>query len=171
MQNLLIALGGIVVGIIIVIAFGHYLIYKRKKAIKKNAEIAIYEWRKAFDVGFYRQPYDRIKPTGNLSVNILEKLRVLNPERCKAFGHSVDAMPLTFWATAVAGESGELCNIIKKIERGDKIANARDEIGKEAADVVIYLDLLCTKIGIRLEDYIKLKFNEVSDRVKSPIKL
>lgn len=146
-------LSGAALTLTIMIVYGQRLVHKRKKAeaAQKNDE-----WGQSIG-----RPYR----------NTLKNLRILNPARCKAFGHSVEDMPLMFWSTAVAGEAGELCNIIKKVTRGDSIPNYRVEVGKEAADVVIYLDLLCTKIGIRLEDYIIIKFNEVSDRVKSDIKL
>jgi NTP pyrophosphatase (non-canonical NTP hydrolase) len=107
----------------------------------------------------------------NSQRNTLAELRRLNPERCKAFGHSVQEMHVTFWATAVAGETGELCNLVKKMVRGDKIPGISEAIGKEAADVVIYIDLLCTHLNINLEAAIVQKFNEVSDRVNSPLKL
>lgn len=50
-------------------------------------------------------------------------------------------------------------------------AQYREEIGKEAADIVIYLDLLCTREGIDLGAEIVKKFNEVSDRVKCGVKI
>ena len=82
-------------------------------------------------------------------------------------------MSILFWSTAVAGETGELCNWIKKMERGDKLPFTywQKEVSKEAADIVIYLDLLCTKLGISLEKSIISKFNEVSEELKSPIKI
>lgn len=101
-------------------------------------------------------------------MNTLETLRILNPKRCKAFGHSVFEKPITFWSTAVAGEVGELCNFIKKQERGDVVDDI--DIAKEAADIVIYLDLLCTHKNIDLCKAVRQKFNEVSDRVNSDIK-
>jgi NTP pyrophosphatase (non-canonical NTP hydrolase) len=112
-----------------------------------------------------KQPY---RP--NKERNILGDLRRVNPERCKAFGHTVHDLPITFWATALAGETGELCNLIKKQERGDE-GPFTEAIAKEAADIVIYLDLLCYRSDINLQAAIVRKFNEVSDRVKSPIKL
>ena len=110
---------------------------------------------------------DLLKTTPGMGT--LELLKILNPVRCLAFGHSVKSMPQTFWATAVAGETGELCNAIKKQERGDP-GDWDKEIAKEAADIVIYLDLLCTLKGIDLCEAIKSKFDEVSDRVGSSVK-
>jgi hypothetical protein len=107
----------------------------------------------------------------NTQRNTLGDLRRLNPERCKVFGHSIQDMGLAFWATATAGECGEMCNIIKKKLRGDVITDFHGKVGREAADQVIYLDLLCTFLGINLEEFIILKFNEVSTERGSLIKL
>ncbi len=47
---------------------------------------------------------------------------------------------LGFQGLALAGEVGELCNLIKKVERGSMtFEEARDAMGEEAADVLIYL--------------------------------
>lgn len=107
----------------------------------------------------------------NSQRNTLAELRRLNPERCKAFGHSIQEMHVTFWTTAISGETGELCNWVKKMVRGDKIDDLQNILSKECADIVIYTDLFCTHMGINLEAAIVQKFNEVSDRVNSPLKL
>lgn len=107
----------------------------------------------------------------NTQRNTLADLRRLNPERCKAFGHSIQEMHVTFWATELAGETGELCNWVKKMVRGDKIVGIKEHIAREAGDVLCTLDLLCQHMDINLEEWTIKKFNEVSDRVNSPIKL
>jgi NTP pyrophosphatase (non-canonical NTP hydrolase) len=73
------------------------------------------------------------------------------------------------WTNALAGEVGELCNLTKKMKRDGNIP--LEEIGKEIADVVIYADLVATRFGLKLEDLVRQKFNEVSDRKGSDIKL
>lgn len=79
---------------------------------------------------------------------------------------------LSAWCNALTGEVGEAANIIKKIERGDfSLAEARQELGKELADVLTYLDILAFRAGIDLGEATKQKFNEVSDRVDCNIKL
>ena len=103
-------------------------------------------------------------------MDFLKELSSKNPERCKAFGHTVDEMPTLFWSTAVAGEVGEMCNLIKKMERGDP-GYFKTDIALEAADIVIYLDLLCTKLGLDLMGSILHKFNVVSNRVGSEIRM
>ena len=101
----------------------------------------------------------------------LERLRQANPERCKAFGHTVEEMGPLFWAVATAGECGEMCNLIKKKYRGDVMPDFIIDLSKEVADQIIYLDLLCKFYNINMEESVIQKFNEVSDRVCSPIKL
>lgn len=77
------------------------------------------------------------------------------------------------WGNAIAGEAGELCNMIKKRRRNwkesDRIPD--EDLGKEIADVVCYLDLLADKLGLSLEQVVRNKFNEISDRYDCPIKL
>jgi NTP pyrophosphatase (non-canonical NTP hydrolase) len=73
------------------------------------------------------------------------------------------------WGNALAGETGELCNLIKKIRRGDNIDLA--EVGKELADIVIYADLLADTLGLNLGECVRSKFNEVSERVNSFVKI
>lgn len=73
---------------------------------------------------------------------------------------------------AVAGEVGEAANEIKKIERGDFTLDERREfLGKEFADVAIYLSIVAWRAGIDLGEAIIEKFNEVSERVDSDVRL
>lgn len=77
---------------------------------------------------------------------------------------------LSKWSNAVLGELGEAANIIKKIERGDfTLEDGRAALGKELADVQIYLDLLANRAGVDLGRATIEKFNEVSKRVGSRI--
>ena len=79
---------------------------------------------------------------------------------------------LSQWSNAVLGELGEAANLIKKIERGDfTLDETREELAKEFADVMTYLDLLAMRAGVDLGRATIDKFNEVSDRVGSPVKL
>ncbi len=73
---------------------------------------------------------------------------------------------LNDWATAATGELGELCSILKQVRRGDiTLDEARHDIGKEAADVVTYLDILMNQCGLELGEFVGCKFNEVSRRI------
>jgi len=124
----------------------------------------------------------------SVAFNVLEELSKVNEKRARAgYGMELHDWKLSQWSNAVAGEVGELCNIVKKVERGDfhkRPENASDnasfndayastqyrgEIGREAADIVIYLDLLCTREGIDLGAEIVKKFNEVSKRIKCDV--
>ena len=76
------------------------------------------------------------------------------------------------WMTAVVGEVGDAANIIKKVRRGDMtLEEARPLLAKEFADVQTYLDLLAFRCGIDLGDSTVEKFNEISERVGSDVKL
>ncbi len=74
------------------------------------------------------------------------------------------------WLQAVVGELGEYSNLRKKFERGDIDKEEFDkEAKKELADVACYLDLLAFQLKINLGEAVKEKFNEVSQRVGSPV--
>lgn len=76
------------------------------------------------------------------------------------------------WLQAVMGELGEYANLRKKYERGDFTEDEfKKEAGKELADIQIYLDILAYQLGIDLGKSTKDKFNEVSVRVGSPIRI
>jgi NTP pyrophosphatase (non-canonical NTP hydrolase) len=76
------------------------------------------------------------------------------------------------WLQAVVGELGELANILKKVRRGDVTREeALPAIRKEFADVVIYFDIFAAQFGIDLGRAIIDKFNEVSVRVGSDIRI
>jgi len=101
--------------------------------------------------------------------DLLRRLKKANASRCPHYGHFIEDWTPTDWACAVAGEVGELCNFIKKAKRGDDIL--LKDIAKEAADVIIYLDILCQRLGIDLHDAIVSKFNESSAKLKVDITL
>lgn len=76
------------------------------------------------------------------------------------------------WLQAVTGELGEYANIRKKYERGDINEEEFLVLAKaELADVVTYLDILAFRLGIDLGSATIEKFNFISDRVKSPVKM
>jgi NTP pyrophosphatase (non-canonical NTP hydrolase) len=76
------------------------------------------------------------------------------------------------WLQALVGELGEYANIRKKFERGDITAeHFKREAGKELADVVTYLDILAMQLGIDLGFETIEKFNEVSERVGSSVRI
>lgn len=97
----------------------------------------------------------------------LFKLSVANSDRQKEWdpGNKID---LNFRGVELAGEVGELCNIIKKMTRerlglrGSRatIDDAKEEIG----DVAICLGLICNDLGIDMWEAIKFSFNRVSEK-------
>lgn len=91
-----------------------------------------------------------------------EELSVTNRRRCEDVSHPLDSWSPTDWATAMAGECGEACNLIKKLRRGEEVLP--EVIGDELADMVIYADLLAQRLGIDLGEAVRAKFNAVSRR-------
>lgn len=74
---------------------------------------------------------------------------------------------LSFKGNELAGEAGEACNVIKKLERERLlIPGSRDtlaHLGEELADLVICASLIANKAGLDLNDEIVKKFNATSD--------
>lgn len=121
---------------------------------------------------------------GYLTANglALGALRAANtarlPEFRNARGEPAHSEPdgsdwcLAQWSNACLGELGEAANIIKKIERGDvTMDDARPLLADELADTLTYLDLLAKRAGIDLSDATIAKFNRVSQRVGSTVRL
>ena len=100
-------------------------------------------------------------------------LREANLSRVSRFGHGGlrEWSPMQ-WGCALAGEVGELCNVLKKYERQLPTDPTPDDlraaIGKEIADVAIYLDLLAAWFDYDLARLIERKFNESSKRLGFP---
>lgn len=76
---------------------------------------------------------------------------------------------LTYRGVELAGEVGEACNIIKKLERerlGIRGSRAKvDQLAEELADVVICTDLIALAEGIDLDAAVTAKFNATSEKV------
>lgn len=98
-----------------------------------------------------------------------QELRDANVRRCQDVFHGVAEWSLPDWGCAMAGEVGEACNLIKKHRRGEDIN--LDDIAEEVADVVIYADLLLARMNRDLGEAVRAKFNKVSERRRSAIKL
>jgi len=76
----------------------------------------------------------------------------------------------TYWGCALAGETGEACNIIKKLVRDGN--DARNEKGQlysellpaELADIFITLELTSRFFNIDLENAILVKLDEIKKK-------
>jgi NTP pyrophosphatase (non-canonical NTP hydrolase) len=66
------------------------------------------------------------------------------------------------WGCALSGEVGELCNFLKKMNRGDKIP--KKWLAHEISDIMTYLSLTADNLDIDLEAALIKKFNLVSKR-------
>lgn len=106
----------------------------------------------------------------------LEEFRQVNMQRAIEGFRCYDNQPITYWTTALAGEVGELCNMIKKIQRvekggidGGSSYSAKDitpeMLKEEIGGIAIYLDLLASLLDISLEDAIVQTFNSKSEKM------
>ena len=73
---------------------------------------------------------------------------------------------LLFRGVELAGEAGEACNIIKKLER-ERLSwrgsrTTTDKLAEELGDVVICADLTALTAGVNLADAVRRKFNMTS---------
>jgi len=102
------------------------------------------------------------------NLNIQTSLRAANIARQAEWDPS-DKITLTYRLNELAGETGEACNVGKKIERERLgIRGSRDTVehlAEELADVVICADLVAMAEGIDLDAAVAAKFNATSEKV------
>ncbi len=83
-------------------------------------------------------------------------------------GSVTDKLPLAFRAAELAGEAGEACNEIKKLERHrlGLVGGKTDLEGlrQELADVLISVDLIAMDLEIDLAAAVREKFNATSQK-------
>ncbi len=98
-----------------------------------------------------------------------DELRQASLNRLPYFHESIDDWNIAEWMNAVAGETGEACNLAKKHLRQSPFdpprAELEREIAHELADIVAYVDLAAARLGIDLGEAVRAKFNLVSKRV------
>lgn len=98
----------------------------------------------------------------------LQELRIANIRRNIEWDAS-DQLTPSFRGNELAGEVGEACNVIKKLERERlNIAGSRatlEQLADELADVIICVDLIGMIYGIDLAKAVRRKFNATSDNV------
>lgn len=119
----------------------------------------------------------KVEPLTFDAYSVVSKSRAMRWHR-----GGLDEWSVTDWACALAGEVGELCNAIKKYRRvedqifghdGDTpqprdVENAVRAITKEIGDSYAYLDLLCQRFGLRMQDCVRETFNKISEREGFP---
>lgn len=105
-------------------------------------------------------------PTIHRGANVFAALRRANADRQDLWCVGTGVPDLAFRGLELAGEAGELANVVKKIERerlgwpGSRatVADAAAELG----DVVICADLIATQLGLQLDRCVIDKFNQTS---------
>jgi NTP pyrophosphatase (non-canonical NTP hydrolase) len=106
----------------------------------------------------------------------LQSFRPINVDRARNGFKCYDNQPLTYWTTALAGEVGELCNMIKKLQRverggvdGGSSYSAKDitreMLKEEIGGIAIYLDLMASLLDIDLSEAIVDTFNQKSEQL------
>lgn len=103
-----------------------------------------------------------------MSLKYYPTLRKANIARQKEWD-SGNLITASYRGNELAGEVGEACNVIKKLERerlGIRGSRAAvPHLAEELADVIICCDLIAMHYGIDLQVAIVNKFNETSEKV------
>lgn len=101
-------------------------------------------------------------------------LRLANETRQREWDRD-DRIGILFRANELAGETGEACNVVKKLERerlgirGNRAT--AEQLADELADVVICADLVAAAAGIDLGAALVRKFNATSEKMGLATKL
>lgn len=94
-------------------------------------------------------------------------LRTVNAMRQREWDKE-GGIDLAYRGNELAGEVGELCNIIKKLERerrGIRGSRAtREQAADELADVIICSDLIGMQLEVDLSEALVRKFNATSEK-------
>lgn len=110
----------------------------------------------------------------------IDRLTRVSIERAKRWHpRGLESWSLSDWFTALAGELGELGNVIKKMNRSRDYMKGNREpdamlprmLEDETADTFLYLLLFARVAGIDLYAATCRKFNETSQRVGFPERL
>lgn len=106
-------------------------------------------------------------------MNLFAKLRAANAARQLYWPGSENTDAL-YHAVEFGEEAGEVLGAVKKLTRvmrgiaGNNRNNDLDSrmrlLREEVGDAIISLDLLCGKVGIKIEDCVPMKFNMTSQK-------
>lgn len=108
------------------------------------------------------------------TLRVFNNLRLANKYRSEEWtcGEAVD---LSFRGNELAGETGEACNVLKKLERERRgWRGSRDTVShamEELADVVICTDLIAMELGEDLDEAVRKKFNATSEKYDLTVRL
>lgn len=100
-----------------------------------------------------------------------------NKIRCESkvgFNQKLDSWSTSDWMVACLGELGEAAKLAKKLNRcrdSDTEKDLKQKLKKELGNILAYLDLTCSSLGITLEEAAVDTFNEVSFKHKFPFVL
>lgn len=98
-----------------------------------------------------------------------ETIREANSVRQKEWDSADKTIDLSYRGNELAGEVGEACNVIKKLERerfGLRGSRATlEQLAEELADVIICADLVALAAGIDLDTAVRKKFNTTSEKI------
>lgn len=101
-------------------------------------------------------------------MNEFLKLSTANAVRQAEWDPS-DLITLAYRGNELAGETGEACNVLKKIERerlGIRGSRAtKEQAAEELADVIICASLIANALDIKLWPAVMAKFNATSEKV------
>lgn len=101
-------------------------------------------------------------------------LREANAHR-QSLWDTDNKISLSYRGNELAGETGEACNVMKKLERERLgIRGSRDtkeHLAEELADIIICVDLIAMAEGIDLDKAVADKFNATSEKVGLPTRL
>lgn len=99
---------------------------------------------------------------------IYPTLRAANQAR-QAEWDKDERISLSYRGNELAGETGEACNIIKKLDRerlGIRGSRATvEQLAEELADILICVDLIAMGEGIDMQAALVAKFNSTSEKV------
>lgn len=106
--------------------------------------------------------------------DFLHDLAVANQTRSEEWDPQGKLTPM-FFTLELAGEVGELCNVVKKLERealglrGSRASH--EQLEQEIADILIVLSLVANSFDINLEEVTRRKFNATSDKLNLEVHL
>lgn len=101
-------------------------------------------------------------------MDFLRELREANLRRQKEWDKD-NSIDLSYRGNELAGEVGEACNVIKKLDREKRgIRGSRstpEALAEELADVVICVDLIAAQFNLDLPTAVRQKFNATSRKL------